>query len=167
MSTLGTLLQPLYKYRFRVARCPEEISLNMVNMTVDNVAKKIEMWVRVTVDPASMQAALDFGNYRNFLIDHLDGFTKKPYYSLSPTNLKLVHHTFELDYAKSDPVVHYYVWSFDHLDIYVAEGKESANQMPPKVDSFLTPQEAVDKLTSAPASSKHDDDIGDPRTAGC
>lgn len=167
-GTRKHLMQPSYRYRFRVTGCPDEITTNMVNVIFDDIAKTISMWVRVTVEPASMQDALDFGSYKNFVVEHMDGVNTSGIYSVKPTNLKLIQHTFELDYADSRPVTHHYVWSYDTLDLYVPESKVPENQLPPAEPGFLTPEEVINKLTIGAESVKAvDEDIGDPRTAGC
>lgn len=166
-GTKMPMLMPIYKYRFRVTHCPSFVTSNMVSVDFDMVNHKINMVVRVNVDPASFQDAMDFGRYGSFAIEMMDGGNDTSFYSLAPTQVKLVKHDFGLEYASSEPANHTYEWSYVDLDLYVPESKVPENQLPPKVDEFLTPAEAMEKLTKAPVSANTDNDIGESRTAGC
>ena len=182
------ILQPLSAYRFRVVDCPDEITANTEVVLINMVKKTITMDVRCTVLAESMIAALKFASSRMFTIELLDG-TTVPLYGLSPMGLKLVDHQFKLDYKDSSYAVHHYEWSFESLETLVDEKTaDRLNDMIPfkggKPDpNFPTVQEAMDQLKGAVDTQNEnikkgltggrqllnetDDDIGDPRTAGC
>jgi hypothetical protein len=137
---------PIQAYRFRVTNCPIMITQDLEKVEFNFKDKIIGMRVRASIDPQSMEHAMQFVGSRSFTIEFMDGGNNTAYYGVQVQNTELFAHDFTLDYGNGKSAVHVYTWTYDYLDIVVPETYETNQASPIRVKDFPTAQEVMESL---------------------
>jgi len=143
-GTRGQITMPWYSYRFRVASRSEGVTLNVENVSVDFVAKTVQINARATINPEHFLDAMRFNSFR---LDCMDAAKDKPVFSIIPQGLKLTGHSFDLAYAASQSAMHLYTFAFEDMGVQAPEPTIAVVAAPVvDDDGFMTPAEALKSL---------------------
>jgi hypothetical protein len=144
------ILLPLATHQFRVdAKGLDTIIDNTEKVQFDFVNKTITINVRQTLDPLSLQEAIEFGSG---LFDIEAGPVGSTAFGIRPINCHLLSHTLNLSYAdKVSSAMHIFVFGYDALITGLPETEEAAPL--PSDPRFPTPQEAIESLSKKAANS--------------
>lgn len=137
------ILMPLQSHRYRIGNCPPQITENAVNVILDFVEQTVRIETRLTVDPESFRAAMQFARTKGFILEFLDGSRDGAHYGLDFSGAELIEHEMKFDYAVGTWAPNVYVFKYQDIGILVPEKAEEAF-IP--TDGFLTPAEAVAKV---------------------
>ena len=138
------LILPVAQHRFQLKQCSEQITQNVMNAKFNFADKTLTVNVRITVDPASFDAAMTLAEQKTFAVDLMTGGTDR-YYRVQPENLKLVEHNLSFDYSVSAPAFHQYKWTYTNITVVPNEALKAPEPIQQvDDDGFVTPAEALD-----------------------
>lgn len=139
------LIMPLSSHRYLIGSCPEQITHNAVSVTLDFVSETVIVETRLTVEPDSFKAAMQFAHTNRFTLEFLDGTSDGAYYGLDLGGLDLIKHDLKFDYAEGGWAPN--VYTFKYRDIAILYPKP-ADEPEIRTEGFMTPAEAVEKLAA-------------------